>query len=366
MSLRTSYDFADLMKTVFPTLQWVSGKWFIDGRFTSEAEVTRLIVTTPQLRNKLTKSITPQKGESAFIDTYGDFEGRWLSLPLSVKASQMGACPDCPPCFQFISDPRKILIINRLIFHPHSNNKMIIICGGGGTGKSTFLNVIDQCFEGDSSHTDLTSLLSDSTIMATALESRLILSDELRGDEVTNPAIKQIINQQKIVVRKVYDGARTINSQSQLIFATNKAPRFDITDSGMMRRILFFKMDKKIGKPEIGLDKKRFTDDEIVGLLRYALCYDDQDVMNNYMKGKSWEDFFEADTKEFVKSCCHVSQFRKAENTILKNDYYTYSRWAKDHGYRPYNYSNFIDVNAVLEEWEDEENVSLQSLAESK
>lgn len=363
MSLATTYDLAELIKTVWPSLEWVSGKWFLEGKAIPEAEVTRMIITTPKVRCKLTKSLTPQNGESAFIDEFGR-EGRWLPLPLSQQAMRLGSIGEMPKTFNFINDPRKILILNRLIFHPYSNNKMIIICGGGGTGKSTFLNVVDQCFEEDSSHTDLSSLLSDNTIMATALESRLILSDELRGEEVTNPAIKQIINQQKITTRKVYDKARQIDSQSQLIFATNKPPRFDITDSGMMRRVLFFKMDKKVMKPEIGLDTKKFTSEEIVELLRFALIFDDQDVRANAMQGRPWESFFEKDTREFVRSCCHVSLYRKnEENEVLRTDYYNYQRWAKDHGFKPYNYSNFLDVSAVLKDWEEEDNVSVQPLA---
>lgn len=355
MSLRTPYDLADLIHAVFPTLQWISGKWFRDGRYIKEYDVTRLLASTDGIRCKLTKSLTPANGESAFIDLYGDFEGKWLPLPLAEEALKKGPLGECPDVFKFINDPRKILIINRLVFHPYDNNKMIIICGVGGSGKSTYLNVIDQCFQGDTSHTDLSSLLSDNTIMATALQSRLILSDELRGEDVTNPMIKQIINQQKITTRKVFEGAREINSQSQLIFATNKPPRFDITDSGMMRRVLFYRMDKKVGHPEVGLDKKKFSDDELVELLRYSLIFDDQHVIENQLECKPWDSFFEKDTRGLIKDCCHIVTYRQYEkDATLCKDYYTYSRWAKDHGYKAYNYTNFLDINGVLDEWEEE------------
>lgn len=356
MSLRTEHDLADLMMVTFPSLKWISGKWFLSGKQIKDYDLKKLLVNTPGIRSKITTKITIKAGLQAFIDDYGDPEGDWLRLPLAQKALKEGPVYDIPDGFEFLNDPRKILIINRLIFHPKDNNKMIIICGGGGTGKSTYLNVIAQCFEQDCSYTDLSSLLSDNTILANALQSRLILSDELNGDDIGNAVIKQVINQQKVVIRKVYQDAREIRSQSQLIFATNKAPRFDITDGGMLRRILFYKMDKKPDKPIAGLDKQVFTDDQIVELLRFALYFDTDEVVSNAMMGRPWDYFYRKDTREFILKNCNVAIYRKNEvMESYKDDYDTYSNWARSHGYKPFNYSNFLDVTGILKGWEEEE-----------
>lgn len=356
MSLRTEHDLADLMKVTLPSLQWISGKWFLKGRQVKESVLKKLLVNTSEIRSKITTKITIKSGLQAFIDDYGDPEGDWPILPLAKKALEQGPLYDIPDGFEFLNDPRKLLIINRLVFHPTTNNRMIIICGGGGTGKSTFLNVIAQCFEWDCSYSDLSSLLSDNTILANALQCRLILSDELNGDDISNAVIKQVINQQKVVVRKVYQDAREIRSQSQLIFATNKPPRFDITDGGMMRRILFYKMDKKPDKPIEGLDKKVYTDDQITDLLRFALYFDTDEVKGNGMMGRPWWWFYQKDTREFILKNCNVAIYRKNEiMESYKDDYDTYSNWARSHGYKPFNYSNFLEVTDILKEWEEEE-----------
>lgn len=201
----------------------------------------------------------------------------WYDLPYIEKAEELiktGAELKAP----IVLTKKQLMIINALL-----NNKdphFFIIQGCGGSGKSTFLNLVRQCFENDAMNCGLEDL-KDQSKLYKALSSRLISSDEIGSDFIDNQNIKKICTRNLISVRQIYSKASEIKAQSKMIFSCNVAPSFDLSDPGMLRRIIYYVMDTPISKPIYGLDEKEFTEEEIINTIALALKtpFDEKEFM---------------------------------------------------------------------------------------
>lgn len=235
-------------------------------------------------------------------------------------------------------DRKKLIILNILLYRP-GEEVMFITTGPGGSGKSTFLNLIKQLFDNDVSGASL-STLGNSFDLAEALHHRLIASDELDSGELDLKVLKTIISHQKIQLNPKFERPYTTRAQSQLFYCCNKVPRIDISDTGILRRIIYYEMPVVIKNPNTSLNHQVFTDEE---LLAVAVAAYNVDMTN-------WKKEFEKETFEYLTKNNSVQIWKNNTEIIVweerfyTNYYQNYKEFCFRCGFKAYNISNFADM----------------------
>lgn len=316
---------AQCIKTA-TTLRFISGKWFLNGK--ELKEIDRYLLTVDLNINSVDKI---KKVKDMFIMLYGE-SGDWLELPIIEEAKNQKSLK--PLCFPL--NKQQLTIINRLILG--QNEEVAFICTGiGGSGKSTFLNIVKQIFENDVAACTLSDL--NGFNISEAVSHRLIASDELASDELNNGLLKSIISRQCIQVNPKNQTPYQTKCQSALFFCCNEAPKIDLDDTGMLRRIIYYKMNEKIKNPDRTLNHRAWTHEDLVNIVAHALAIDTTD----------WKKQFEEDTHYFLLKNNSVWRFKD------KNVYNDYVISCKKSNLKPFSEPKWKSIRALIEEWETNE-----------
>ena len=255
----------------------------------------------------------------------------WPDLPRVVKARELGPLPKDTK-LPFPLDEKQLIIIDRLLFHREGNN-LFITTGIGGSGKSTFLNIVKQLFDNDVSPASISQLGNEFT-QAEAVKCRLIASDELSTGELNNADLKKMSDHNDIYCNPKGTKGYASKCQSQFIWSCNKVPRIDATDTGIMRRIVFYERNTKIQNPDPTLSKKIYTEDELLLIARVALAYEDD----------HWKDVFDEETHKLIMKDNSV-------NLCPATTYQEYVDSCRCKGLRAFSEPNWLEISSVFDEW---------------
>ena len=332
-----------LFREEFPNdLQFISGKWFDSEE--KEIDINKWFRDACTPGSKYYHYFANFKSKSDknnFIDIYIDFygeDGYWYELPIVKKAKEFREVSLKEVTDIFPLDDKQITIINRMLFHPE-DEVVFITTGIGGSGKSTFLNIIKQLFGNDYMSASLSDL-SGGFKIAEAVQKRLICSDELAKGELNLPVIKQLASKQHIMIEPKYLTPYEIQSQSALFYCCNKAPRVDITDTGILRRIVFYERNTKIANPNPALNRRVFTEEELLIIAAYAY---QQDTSN-------WVQMFERETHRYLSKDNSVYIYMEQGKGCVYEDYVDFCR---DNNFKCYNQSNFMEIYDLFKSWKD-------------
>lgn len=309
-------------------LEWHSGKWFKDGK--EIKDIKRYMVKIPMLQ--IANADDLQKLIDYYIVRYGE-EDLWPPLPIIAEAKrriQEGTVGE----MAFPLTEKQLLIIRILL--DAEDERMFIATGKGGTGKSTFLNIIRQIYENDFSACPLSEMSGYN--LTEALKHRLVASDELSADDLDSRALKTIISRQPVQLNGKYERPVQIIAQSALFYCCNRPPRIEVDDTGILRRIVYFEMDSVIKNPDPEKQKHVYTHDELVDIVAHA-----------YMLDKTnWFDKFKDETRKYIKSTNSVWIHRSAVT------YADYRERCRDSGLKPYSLPRWEKIKEIFNEWEDE------------
>lgn len=258
----------------------------------------------------------------------------WPELPLVTRARELGPIPlDSKLAFPLTK--KQLIIINRMLFHP-KDEALFITTGVGGSGKSTFLNLIKQLFDNDYSPATLSDLSNDFTL-AEAIKHRLICSDELAQGELDNKNLKTLASKQSVFANPKHKTGYTVDTQSALFWCCNDAPKINATDTGILRRIVFYCRNKVIENPDTSLNKKEFSEDELLDILRYSLNFE--------YKGLEWKKPFDKESHYTVM---------KDNSVYICKDARTYEEYRTlciEKGLKPFSEPNWRKLSELFEEW---------------
>lgn len=331
-----SRDRADILKD--QGFAWLAGKWFKSGK--EFPDVRRELLVNP-----IYQAREPDDAEKAiayFIGAYGDSRGKWPLSPIVAKAMDYMHAHDeglsLPPMAYPLSD-QQLLIINRLLFG--GEEYMFIATGTGGSGKSTFGNIVRQIFGDDCASLNLQEL-SDDFHLALGVGKRLIYSDELNAEDMKSNIVKVLVSKQDLSINPKFGKPYTIRWQGNLFFCCNRPPKMDISDPGLLRRICYFYMDKKIQLPDPNLQKREYQEEELVNFAAHSLM----------VPTVNWfEAYFRADTHKALRSVNNVWLTRERH----KGNYQDYKIACASSNYKPYSEDRFNAVWAVFQDWAEED-----------
>lgn len=303
-------------------LEYIGGKWFFKDACIPENLICKFCLNIKDFRDMDCKAMinenpfkTPKilsDTLTQFKDKYKDDEGYWKPLPIIAEAR---AIEDLKP-LPFPLTDKQLKIINILLHQQedHSDNyeKCFIISGVGGSGKSTFLNIVKQLFENDFAALTMENM-KHRFVLGEALTSRLICSDELSSAMVECTTLKMLISGQPISKDTKFAKANNkFKPQCSLVFCCNTPPAF-VVDTAVFRRFVYYRMDTPIEKPNLSMNRKEWSHEDLVTIAAHALRMD----MTN------WYDDFWYDTLNMLLKYNPVHMFR------ADKDYLTYSEHCK-------------------------------------
>lgn len=326
---------ADIMKD--QGFSWSAGKWFKNGE--EAPETRRELLVNPIYQAKETDDA--DKAMAFFIGAYGDPRAKWPEAPILKEARLLlMATQKNPPEMAYPLSKKQLLVLNRLLA---GEDEMIFIATGtGGSGKSTFGNICRQVFGNDVAYLNLQEL-SDDFHLATGVGKRLIFSDELNAEALKSNVIKVLASKQDLTINPKFGKPYSIRWQGELFFCTNVPPKLDVSDPGLMRRLCYFYMDKKIANPNPKLQKRSYSHEELVCFVAHALLQDTQ-----------WwfEINFASDTHRAIETVNNVWKTRLVHRF---KDYDLYKTACAKAGYKAYSEDNYDAISSVFKDWEEKD-----------
>ena len=313
-------------------VEWHNGKWFLikDGRPEELRDIKRYLSSIPMLQ--ISNADDLQKLIDWYIIKYGDMNG-WPPLPIIDDAKKRIEAGEVKPMAFPLN--RKQLIIIRVMLEA-KEERMFITTGVGGSGKSTFLNIIRQIYGNDVSACPLSDMSGYN--LSEALKHRLIASDELSSDDLDSRALKTIISRQPIQINGKFERPIQITAQSALFYCCNNPPRVDVDDTGILRRIVYYEMNEKIKSPDFTKRSQVYTYDELVDIVAHAFMTDITD----------WFEEFKAETRKYITINNSVYICRKCATYAYYRDECRYR------GLKAYSMPRWEKIKNQFDEWEEE------------
>ena len=131
--------------------------------------------------------------------------------------------------------------------------KFVIAKGEGGTGKSTYTNLLHKLVGGDvnASHIGLADFDKDYYLATTVGKLVNIDDDVVDGKMLENTGrFKSIISGNVISVRQIYREVIDFKPYITCIFSCNKLPRIMDKTSGLYRRMVLIELNNKVLNPD--------------------------------------------------------------------------------------------------------------------
>ena len=158
-------------------------------------------------------------------------------------------CGGDPIKMQFLYQIAGYCLLKKNIFE-----KFIIAKGEGGTGKSTYTNLLHKLVGGDAncSHIGLADFDKDYYLASTVGKLLNIDDDVVDGKTLENTGrFKSIISGNVISVRQIYREVMDFTPYITCVFSCNKLPRIMDKTSGLYRRMVLIELNNKVKNPDM-------------------------------------------------------------------------------------------------------------------
>lgn len=144
--------------------------------------------------------------------------------------------------------------------------KFFIFQGEGGTGKSTYLNLLHKLVGGDTncSHVSLSDFDKDYYLVST-LSKLLNIDDDVVDAKVLEGTgrFKSLVSGNIISARQIYREVISFVPYVTCVFSCNRLPRIMDKTSGMYRRLILVELNNKVKNPDpLFMNKVTETDME--------------------------------------------------------------------------------------------------------
>ena len=218
--------------------------------------------------------------------------------------------------------------------------KFFLFKGEGGTGKSTYMNLLHKLVGGDAncSHIGLADFDKDYYLSTTVSKLLNIDDDVVDGKTLENTGrFKSLISGNVITVRQIYEEPIDYKPYCTCVFSCNKLPKIMDRTSGMYRRIVLLELNHKVEKPD-RLFMTKITDDDMEYFLfkaveaikqaleegHFRIEHSEKDLLNMFKRRQS------AINEWLYENCITLGDLQDKKCMIM---YQMYCNWSQENGY---------------------------------
>ena len=226
-----------------------------------------LICLQSGMFNLLTGALTPHERDS--YPTY--------MLPIQFDPKNV---PDCPKwrraLEQWIGDPAAIVEAQKFagycLTRETRYEKMLILFGPGGDGKSTFMNILRELVGQDNcSHIPM-GRLEDQFYLSRLVDKLINMSTEIESKAMQSQEIKAIVSGDPISASFKNQTPFDFVPFCKLVYSTNRLPKMLDNSDGFFRKIMILKFEGQFvrsGSADIFLKDELLK--ELPGIFAWAL-----------------------------------------------------------------------------------------------
>ena len=211
--------------------------------------------------------------------------------------------------------------------------KFIVLYGEAGSGKSTFLNIVQKLFEGYYTTFEAKSLTSTSNAFATEVfRSNPLVAIQHDGDLSKiedNTKLNSIISHEEMTMNEKYKASYMARSNAFLFMGTNRPVKITDAKSGIIRRLI----DVRPSGNKVPI--KRYhtlmsqIDFELGAIAWYCLKVYREMGKNYYSSYRPLEMIFQTDVFfNFIEAQYHI--FKEQDGTSLSQAYDMYKTYCDE------------------------------------
>lgn len=232
------------------------------------------------------------------------------------------------------------------IFTKMNLEKFLVLTGGGGNGKSVFMNILCELIGRENILQYSLGLFSHEYNRAKLVNVLLNYSSE-KGFDLSPDTFKALISSEPLQAREIYQKPFTLYNKAKFITNCNELPRETESTDAYFRRFLIVPFDTKITDEERDIDlADKIIRDELPGVFNWVL-----EGLNRLVKQKAFTQSEKSENAlvEFRKQGDNVQLFlEERQYTPAKDEfkhlnvlYVEYKTFCSDDGYKPKGKNNF-------------------------
>ena len=317
-------------------LELISGKWFLNGEEYSlygwGGIMFRLCEIMPNYFGDASKG---DRFIKWFINNCNREGGKWPELPIIQEARDWAANGKITELCYPLTE-KELEIINYLLVGDPKDTYAIFFYGVGGSGKSTVCNLIASIFGPTDTSVCSFNEISNPFTRETIAGKRLWYDSDINAvwSERSSNTLKKIITHDTDQFQKKGKNPYMAQYRAKPLFCCNVPPRFDLTDSGLLRRILYYSKNEKIQNPDGSLANKEWSHEELVNVVAVAL--------NHPFNASD----FTKETHDIIISTNSVGKWG------LDVDYDIYLERCRDNYAQPFGKDKFNTLKALFKQWQ--------------
>lgn len=320
-------------KREYPGITFINGKWF--DRDKEIRNINKLLLTSGICRD------VPDCNR--FIDSYiamyseDTMDQEWPQLTIVKDALKEPIKPLVYPL-----TPKELLILYYLLFE--KSQYVIFFHGVGGSGKSTVLDIYRQIFDYEGANTAIMNLSDISHFNIQFANARLVLDDDCSPNITENQAAR--------LKSMATNGAASFEGKGRtpwsgqyrckIVVAGNTPMKFNLTDDGMLRRIVYYSKNEKIKNPNADFINKKYTREELMSFIRAAY-----ELGKEY--GHEWVKVFTNETRKTIMESHSVGKYGMSGN------YCTYEAMCATARVTPFGIENYMKIYNLFRQWKEEQ-----------
>lgn len=322
----TNYkDRVNWIKKNHPSLEWIAGKWFYSGK--EMENVKRWLMRNTDARDER----DAEKIMDNFIVLEGDYEGDWYGLDIIEKAqSRLKEGRKIQPT---LLNEKELKILNYLLVG--KPEYAIFFYGVGGSGKSTICDIYCQIFGRRNCCFKKLADIEKFNIELSA--ARLWFDDDLSPywSDTRSARFKAIVTNGPASYEAKGKTPWMGRYRCKFLGACNMPLKFDLSDTGILRRIIYYEKNEKIKNPDRSLAGKVYSEDELVNIVMAALSVDMTD----------WIKDFEEETHRVIMDGNNVGKYG------MVGSYDDYVMRVEAAGYSPFGRDKWLEIRTLFESW---------------
>lgn len=249
--------------------------------------------------------------------------------------------------------------------HMTSDDKLLLLRGGGENGKSTVLNAIKSAVGGYGVFISDKVLLADpkahTTEMTVLMGARFALAEELPDDGHLNvKRLKDVIGTPDMTARKIRENSVTWRATHTMFVSTNYLPKVTETDHGTWRRLVLVEFPFKFVTPQnaTGAAHERPGDETLRDRMKDGVAQREAVLAWLIAGARRWyaagqrmpalPSAVEADTRRWREDSDMILRFWAESLTPDPSKYITgadmhtaFNAWAEGHGHKPVSIQTF-------------------------